>query len=66
MTNYIQIFRRWIYLLGGIFFIVLAIKDQTWWLIPFGSYFAAMSIFKFGCASGNCELPLQKNENSQP
>ncbi len=66
MTNYIQIFRRWIYLLGGIFFIVLAIKDQTWWLIPFGLYFAAMSIFKFGCASGNCELPLQKNDNSQP
>lgn len=65
MTNYIQIFRRWIYLLGGIFFIVLAIKDQTWWLIPFGFYFAAMSIFKFGCASGNCEVPLQKNDNTQ-
>lgn len=53
-------FRRWIYIIGGVFFILTAIFDQTWWLIPFGLYFAAMGIFKFGCASGSCDIPLSK------
>lgn len=54
--------RRILYLVGGIFFTIVAIKDQTWWMIPFGLYFVAMAIFRFGCASGNCEIPASKKE----
>lgn len=50
--------RRSFYLLGGIFFIVTAIKDQIWWVAIFGIYFISMAVFRFGCAAGNCELPL--------
>jgi hypothetical protein len=52
--------RRFIYLIGGIFFVLIAVNDRTWWMIPFGLYFMAMSIFRFGCASGNCEVPFLK------
>jgi hypothetical protein len=33
-------------------------------MIPFGLYFMAMAIFKFGCAAGSCEIPQKKEENS--
>lgn len=46
--------RRGVYLLGGLAFVALAIKDQQWWIGLFGLYFMAMAIFKFGCAAGNC------------
>jgi hypothetical protein len=55
-------FRQVIYLIGGIFFILIAIKDKTWWMIPFGLYFASMAIFRFGCASGNCEIQDEKED----
>lgn len=57
--------RRILYLLGGIFFIITAIKDQTWWIAIFGVYFMSMAIFRFGCAAGNCEVPLTKKEENQ-
>ncbi|WP_027375915.1 hypothetical protein [Kaistella palustris] len=53
--------RRIIYLVGGIFFVLIAVNDRTWWLIPFGLYFVAMGIFRFGCASGNCEVPFKND-----
>ncbi len=56
-------FRRILYLLGGIFFVFTAINDKTWWLILFGLYFMAMSVFRFGCASGNCEIPSVKKDS---
>lgn len=56
-------FRRIIYLIGGICFVLIAINDRTWWMIPFGLYFIAMAVFRFGCASGNCEIPLQKKDS---
>ena len=64
MKNYLSNwnFRRIIYLIGGIFFVLVAINDRTWW-IPFGLYFIAMAVFRFGCASGNCEIPLQKKDS---
>ena len=46
--------RRILYLLGGIFFCIIACKDEVWWLAIAGLYFIAMSVFRFGCASGNC------------
>lgn len=49
--------RRIIYLIGGIWAIVQSVMDKAWILIPLGLYFTAMAIFKFGCASGNCEIP---------
>ncbi len=46
--------QRAIYGLVGLAIIAQAIKDKEWvWLLP-GAYFAAMGIFAFGCASGNC------------
>ncbi|WP_187477364.1 hypothetical protein [Amniculibacterium sp. G2-70] len=50
-------FRRILYLIGGFWMVALSVKDQEWWMSIFGLYFIAMSIFKFGCASGNCEIP---------
>ena len=55
--------RRFLYLGAGIFFVLIAINDRTWWMIPFGLYFVAMSIFRFGCAAGNCDIPLQKDDS---
>lgn len=28
--------------------------SRQWFGVAFGSYFAAMGLFAFGCASGNC------------
>ena len=56
-------FRRIIYLVGGILFVFMAVNDRTWWLIPFALYFIAMAIFKFGCASGNCETNLPSKDS---
>ncbi len=53
-------FRRIIYLIGGIWAITQSVMDRMWILIPFGLYFVAMAVFKFGCASGNCEVPYSK------
>lgn len=55
--------RRVLYLIGGIFFVLVAVNDRSWWMIPFGLYFIAMSVFRFGCASGNCEVPLSKEDH---
>lgn len=57
--------RRVLYLLGGIFFIITAVKDQMWWIAIFGVYFMAMAIFRFGCAAGNCEIPLTQKEEKR-
>lgn len=61
----INTIRRIAYLLGGIFFCTMAWKDQVWWLVIPGLYFMAMSIFKFGCASGNCGYhPEEKHKSN--
>lgn len=56
-------FRRIIYLVGGILFVFMAVNDRTWWLIPFALYFIAMAIFKFSCASGNCETNFPSKDS---
>lgn len=56
--------RRIIYLSGGIFFCIIAYQDAVWWLAIAGLYFIAMSVFKFGCASGNCQYtPDRKKQD---
>lgn len=46
--------RRLIYLVMGAFLIAFSISEQQWFGIAFGAYFAAMGLFAFGCAGGNC------------
>jgi hypothetical protein len=58
-------FRRVFYLIGGIWMIAQSIMDHMWVLVPFGIYFAAMGIFKFGCAAGNCGVPYSKIEKQE-
>ncbi|MDC9721779.1 MAG: hypothetical protein PSN34_03265 [Urechidicola sp.] len=47
-------FVRGLYVLGGIMIAINSYMDEQWFGIIFGTYFAAMGIFSFGCASGNC------------
>lgn len=46
--------QRGLYVVIGGFMIVQSIMDRQWFAIVFGAYFAAMGIFAFGCAGGNC------------
>ncbi|AZI67105.1 hypothetical protein EIB71_05245 [Kaistella daneshvariae] len=60
-----NIFKNWslsrvLYFCAGVFFVLIAVNDRVWWMIPFGVYFAVMAIFKFGCAGGACEIPSEK------
>ena len=54
--------RRMIYLVGGLFFILLAVKDQVWWMGLIGLYYAGMAVFKIGCAGGNCAVPFTEKK----
>ncbi|MBS1589793.1 MAG: hypothetical protein JST52_09295 [Bacteroidetes bacterium] len=47
-------FRRVVYLVVGSALLIDSIWRQQWLGVVFGGYFAAMGIFAFGCASGNC------------
>ncbi len=47
-------FTRAFYLIMGFFVIIQSYMGQQWFGIAFGGYFAAMGLFAFGCASGNC------------
>lgn len=49
-------FRRVIYVLLGSFLIVQSVMDKQWIGVALGGYFAAMGIFSFGCAAGNCSV----------
>ncbi|PWT78256.1 MAG: hypothetical protein C5B59_02205 [Bacteroidetes bacterium] len=47
-------FRRGLYAAMGTFIIIQAVIMHEWIGILLGGYFAAMGIFAFGCAGGNC------------
>ena len=47
-------FSRALYALMGIFIIIQSVMQREWIGILPGVYFAAMGIFSFGCAAGNC------------
>jgi hypothetical protein len=52
LTNWT--FTRALFLVVGINVIVQSVLSQQWFGAIFGGYFAAMGLFAFGCASGNC------------
>jgi len=54
---------RVLYFLLGAVVIVQSVIQQHWLGIAIGSYFAAMGIFRFGCAAGNC-VNLNGNSHS--
>jgi hypothetical protein len=65
-------FRRVLYLVIGSFIIIQAVMDKQWFSVAFGGYFAAMGLFAFGCAAGNCfegncstEPQLKSNTSDQ-
>ncbi len=45
---------RGLYLAFGLYIIIESVARQQWFGVVFGSYFAAMGLFAFGCASGAC------------
>ena len=45
---------RAIYIVIGTLVIFQSVENKEWIGILFGGYFAAMGLFAFGCASGNC------------
>jgi len=45
---------RVLYVLMGTLIIIQTVMDGMWIGVAFGTYFAAMGLFSFGCASGNC------------
>lgn len=49
-------FTRVLYVAIGLLVMIQAVMQQQWLGILFGSYFASMGIFAFGCAAGNCSV----------
>jgi hypothetical protein len=47
-------FTRALYLLIGGAVIIQSVMSQQWFGLALGGYLAAMGLFSFGCASGNC------------
>jgi len=47
-------FQRAAYLIIGLFLVIQFAIDKQWAGMLIGSYFAAMGLFAFGCAAGNC------------
>lgn len=47
-------FQRVLYLLIGSIVIIQSVIAKQWIGIPLGGYFAAMGLFRFGCAAGGC------------
>ncbi|NOT38353.1 MAG: hypothetical protein HOP11_13360 [Saprospiraceae bacterium] len=56
--TYIRVF----YLIMGLIVIIQSVMYQQWFGVAFGSYFASMGLFAFGCASGSCFGNNTKNE----
>jgi acyl-coenzyme A thioesterase PaaI-like protein len=52
---------RAIYFVLGLWVISEAVASHQYFGILFGGYFASMGLFAFGCAAGNCGVPMQKN-----
>ena len=52
LTNWT--FTRALFLIMGTMVVVQSVISHQWFAVLFGAYFAAMGLFAFGCASGNC------------
>lgn len=63
--------QRIVLLATGLGFIIYSLSTGTWTGIFLGLYFAAMGVFKIGCAagscySGNCETNTPDSGNKVP
>lgn len=63
-------FQRALFLLVGGFIMVQSAVEGQWFGIAFGSYFAAMGLFRFGCAAGgcygdNCQTTSTQNDQNE-
>ncbi|MEP7322113.1 MAG: hypothetical protein ABI761_09340 [Saprospiraceae bacterium] len=61
-------FTRALYVALGTMVIIQSIIQLQWVGVLFGTYFASMGIFRFGCASGNCSdgsFDTEPNEKSK-
>lgn len=57
-----RLFQNWTwvraaYLIIGLLVIIQAASAEQWWGMALGGYVAAMGLFSFGCAAGNCAGP---------
>jgi len=59
-------FVRVVYLTMGLFLLSTSIAANEWLGALFGSYVAAMGLFAFGCAGGNCArvIPTKKEDEN--
>lgn len=59
-------FPRVFYVLIGSVVLIQSWMQNQWVGILFGAYFAAMGLFAFGCAAGNCSYapPAKKDKGS--
>lgn len=55
---------RAMYFLMGVAIIIQSAIIGEWPGILMGSYFAAMGLFRFGCASGACFTPMNQPADS--
>lgn len=55
---------RMLYTVVGGILLIQAIADGQWVMASLGAYFAAMGIFRFGCAASAC-LPIAYTANKQ-
>lgn len=63
-------FSRAAYLVLGMVVIIQSAVSNQWLGVLFGGYFAAMGIFAFGCAAGNCyggscDVEIKENKNQK-
>ncbi|WP_373553554.1 hypothetical protein [Haliscomenobacter sp.] len=56
---------RVLYLVMGSYIVVQSVLDHQWIGILLGGYFAAMGLFAFGCAAGNCGVNYSAGRKSQ-
>ncbi|MBL0309617.1 MAG: hypothetical protein IPP77_08065 [Bacteroidetes bacterium] len=56
---------RVIYVLMGLLLIIYSVMEQQWFGLVVGGYFAAMGIFSFGCAAGQCDVRSQRTDFHQ-
>lgn len=64
-------FKRFVYLAVGIVTIISAFQYDVKLIAFAGAYFAAMGLFSFGCADGNCytgyrNRDIHYNDNTFP
>ena len=57
-------FLRALYGVMGMWVLVQAILAKEWAFGVFGLYFLSMGIFGFGCAAGNCAVPMPSEKKN--